>query len=532
MGGSRSPLNIFKLRIGDEPREVLNWRLWFAVFSFGIMGAARGIDEGLISGTLDSAAFRNVLHLPNVNSSEYAQVKATISSMVSIGSVAGAGLQLCVVWIIGIAIFMCNNGNLGMVYAGRFVAGLGIGQASVVAPVYLSEISPKSIRGLCTTTFAGSVYIGIMLAYFASWGSSLHISDTTSRRWLVPTSLHLIFATIIGTLSLFNYESPRYLIKCGNDRQATDNLSRIRNLPQNHEAIVREICEIQAQLEEERTATMGSGLSSIVREMFAIPSNLYRIYLGFAGQLLTQWCGAQSITVYAPDFFLLAGVSGQNEKLFATCILGVVKLLGALLCAFFLVDIIGRKRSLGIGITIQTISMTYIAIFLSIVGTPNPSSFTPSQKSASIGAIFMIYLCSFGWALGWNGIQYLINAEIYPLRIRAICSSLIMMLHFANQYGANRAVPLMLLPLSQGGMGPAGAFWFFVAISAFSALWAWFFIPETSGLSLESMDHLFTLPWYKIGRYGQSEAEVLQQTHDEKLDEMAKRAVAVHVEKI
>lgn len=79
---------------------------------------------------------------------------------------------------------MCNNGNLGMVYAGRFVAGLGIGQASVVAPVYLSEVSPKSIRGLCTTTFAGSVYIGIMLAYFASWGSSLHISDTTSTRWV------------------------------------------------------------------------------------------------------------------------------------------------------------------------------------------------------------------------------------------------------------------------------------------------------------------------------------------------------------
>lgn len=342
-----------------------------------------------------------------------------------------------------------------------------------------------------------------------------------------------MFATIIGTLSFFNYESPRYLVKRGSDRQAVENLSRIRNLPQDHEAIIREICEIEAQLEEERTATMGSGWSSIVREMFAIPSNLYRIYLGFVGQLLTQWCGAQSITVYAPDFFRLTGVSGQNEKLFATCILGIVKLLGALLCAFFLVDIIGRKRSLGIGITIQTISMTYIAIFLSIVGTPNPSSFTPSEKSASIVAIFMIYLCSFGWALGWNGIQYLINAEIYPLRIRAISSSLIMMLHFANQYGANRAVPLMLLPLSQGGMGPAGAFWFFVAISAFSALWAWFFIPETSGLSLESMDHLFTLPWYKIGRYGQSEAAVLQHTHDEKVDEMTKRkAVAVHVERI
>jgi MFS family permease len=79
---------------------------------------------------------------------------------------------------------MYNNGNLGMVYAGRFIAGLGIGQASVVAPIYVSKLSPKSIRGLCTMTLAESVYIGIMLAYFAGWGASLHISPTTSTRWV------------------------------------------------------------------------------------------------------------------------------------------------------------------------------------------------------------------------------------------------------------------------------------------------------------------------------------------------------------
>lgn len=50
MAGGKKPVNIFKLKLGDDPKEVLNWRLWFAVFSFGIMGAARGIDEGLISG--------------------------------------------------------------------------------------------------------------------------------------------------------------------------------------------------------------------------------------------------------------------------------------------------------------------------------------------------------------------------------------------------------------------------------------------------------------------------------------------------
>ncbi|OCT47296.1 hypothetical protein CLCR_02643 [Cladophialophora carrionii] len=113
--------------------------------------------------------------------------------------------------------------------------------------------------------------------------------------------------------------------------------------------------------------------------------------------------------------------------------------------------------------------------------------------------------------MGWNSIQYLLNAEIYPLRIRAISSSLVMCFHFVNQYGNSRAVPNMLLPTSDGGLSPNGTFWFFTAITILGGVWAWFFIPETSGRSLEGMDALFKLPWYKIGRYGQREAEVSDQ---------------------
>jgi hypothetical protein len=193
-------------------------------------------------------------------------------------------------------------------------------------------------------------------------------------------------------------------------------------------------------------------------------------------QLLTQWCGPQSITVYAPDFFRIAGVSGEREKLFASCILGVVKLGGALICAFFLVDVVGRKRSLIIGVCIQAMAMTYLAIYLSIVGTPDAGDLSKSQRSASVGAIAMIYIASFvsfpsphtrifvdsdglqGWALGWNGIQYLLNAEIYLLRIRALCSSVMIILHSVNQYGANRALPLMLLPHREAWAGACGYF--------------------------------------------------------------------------
>ena len=76
---------------------------------------------------------------------------------------------------------MGNNGNLKAVYAGRFVAGLGVGQTVVVGPIYLAEVAPASIRGICTCVFTGFVYLGILIAYFANYGASLHLSGTKAQ---------------------------------------------------------------------------------------------------------------------------------------------------------------------------------------------------------------------------------------------------------------------------------------------------------------------------------------------------------------
>jgi MFS family permease len=209
--------------------------------------------------------------------------------------------------------------------------------------------------------------------------------------------------------------------------------------------------------------------------------------------------------------FALLGTKGQKEKLFATCVFGVVKFVAAIMCALFLVDIIGRKRSLVIGISLQALSMIYVAGFLTAVPDIDEDHvFTSAEKHASTGAIVMIYVSGFGWAMGWNSMQYLLNAEIYPLRIRAICSSMVMCFHFVNQYGNSRAVPNMLLLQSQGGLSPMGTFWMFAIITALGGVWVWLQIPETAGLSLENMDELFKLPWYKIGLRGRQYANEIQ----------------------
>jgi hypothetical protein len=265
--------------------------------------------------------------------------------------------------------------------------------------------------------------------------------------------------------------------------------------------------------------------------MFLIPNNFYRIYLGLGSQLLSQWSGAQSITIYAPDFFALLGTKGQNEKLFATAIFGVVKFIAAIVCALFLIDFVGRKRSLSIGIGLQLVSMAYIAAYLTAVPQlADGEVFTKSQKAASTGAIVMIYISGFGWAMGWNSIQYLLNSEIYPLRIRAMSSSMVMCFHFVNQYGNSRAVPVMLLPTSSGGLGPAGTFWFFSAITAIGGVWAWMFIPETAGRSLEGMDKLFNLKWYQIGRMGEADAKQQDEVAGIVAMEDLNKARQLHVE--
>jgi hypothetical protein len=136
----------------------------------------------------------------------------------------------------------------------------------------------------------------------------------------------------------------------------------------------------------------------------------------------------------------------------------------------------------------------------------------------------------FGWALGWNSMQYLLTAELFPLRIRAVCTSLIMCFHFANQYGNSRAVPNMLLASSAGGLNPLGTFWFFAVVTVIGGLWVWVTVPETAGRSLESMDRLFSLPWYKIGLYGNADAEERDAVVSEKEAQMEREAGAEHVE--
>ena len=138
-----------------------------------------------------------------------------------------------------------------------------------------------------------------------SFGSAAFFANGHSAQWLVPNSMHLMFAGIIFLLSFLAQESPRWLIKVGRQDDAVRILSQLRQLPSDHPYVASEIIDINDQLNREKEATLGAGWMGPLKELVTIKSNLYRLHLSIMSQLLSQWSGASSITIYAPQYFAM-----------------------------------------------------------------------------------------------------------------------------------------------------------------------------------------------------------------------------------
>lgn len=497
-----------------SPSEIYNGRLCLAVCLFGILGAGRGYDEGNVAGSVAQESFIAFSGLGDETKSEsyLANLKSNIKSMVLLGSIGGALIAiyfvdrfgrlrtlqgLCILWAIGAAI-QVSSFSIGQLYAGRLIEGLAIGQTVVVGPCFLSEVAPKSIRGLCNCVFAGAVYLGSALANFTNYGTALHVSNSSRNQWVIPTSLKLVLAGGIFAGSLFVKDSPRWLVKAGRVEEAYEALAYIRNLPREHPYVVSEITDIEEQLLMEQSEKETATRMDILKELVLKKSNFFRLCLGLAAQFLGQWSFGGSITMYMPELAALVGITGTKKIMFSG-VLAVVKLAAAYISAFFLIDYLGRKRCLYLGITVQFLSTLYFATFLAIVPEVDDEDYvmTKVEKRYGVSALAALFMSGVGWAFGWNSIQYLINSEMFPLRVRNLGTAIIMVVHFANQYANSKAFPSMMIAMTS-----YGTFYFGSAILLMGLFWAWFFLPEISGRSLESMEELFSLPWYIIGRKG------------------------------
>ena len=187
------------------------------------------------------------------------------------------------------------NGNLNMIYAGRAVAGLGIGASSLTVPVYIAETAPPSIRGRLVGIFEIASQGGGMLGFWINYGTDQHISSNSVAQYVIPLALQLAPGLLLGLGMFFICpESPRWLARQDNFEAAEKVLCDLRGLPSDHEYVMREMGEIRQQVEERSTLKMTK--KEQFMKLFQ-KGTRNRMAIGLALMFLQSFTGVVSIPV-------------------------------------------------------------------------------------------------------------------------------------------------------------------------------------------------------------------------------------------
>ncbi|OKL56429.1 hypothetical protein UA08_08179 [Talaromyces atroroseus] len=395
------------------------------------------------------------------------------------------------IWIIGQLIVVGSRGKIATLYAGRIVAGFGIGPLTVIGPVSLVEIAPVEIRGLITSWFSVVLLLSLFLAAFTVYGAFTTMASS-SLQWQVPIFVPTLIMAAVILGSFFVSESPRWLFLARRDEEAIEALVKIRGLPLDHPRVQSELEDIKKSLAEERAAYGNAtsysikGLGAVLKETFLVPANLRRTQQAFISYALAQLSGANSITTYLVPILNMVGVSGGSSySLFVTAMYGVGKFFYTLIASFFFVDALGRRNSLFIGITIQMLSDIYIGVFIKY------HQAGPVPTAASQAAIAAIFIHGFGYAIGLLILPYVFVSELWPNQIRSFGAALTQTFHWLFFFGVNKGVPSLLSRTDNWG-----AFLFFAGWCFLALIYSFLVVPETAGVDLEKLDALFEGPWW------------------------------------
>ncbi|KAF2029382.1 general substrate transporter [Setomelanomma holmii] len=454
---SNSTVADYGRTIKASPRELIfNRKLRSRRHSFGITSGA------------------NPSQISNLISFVYltAGIGAGISYFINdrIGRLWSLRLYMCI-WIIGQLIATFSNGHLGALYTARFVSGLGIGPLTATGPMSIVEIAPYEIRGLLATWFSVVMLLSLTVSCFVVYASFLHIAAGHLQYqvvWFVPC---IIIAVII-TLSFFCVR--------GREDEAAKTLVALRGLPIDHPRVASEFNEIKTQIEGERAKYGGSH--------GGLKSNLRRVVQACLSYALAQLSGANSVTSYLVPILIMIGAGGTTDRnIFLTGMYSMAKFFYTLMASFFFIDAFGQRKSLFLGIIVQMISDIYIGVFLKYkqAGAVAPGS--------SEGAIAVIYIHGFGYAIGLLVLPYVFSAELWPNNIRSFGSTLSQTFHWLFYFGVDKGTPGMLKSMDNWG-----TFLFFAGWCFLSLIYVFVAVPETAGLSLEQLDELFEGPFWQM----------------------------------
>ena len=331
----------------------------------------------------------------------------------------------------------------------RMLGGLAVGASSVVAPMYISEISPAGMRGRMTALFQFNVIFGILIAYVSNY--LLRDAGAEPWRWMLGVEA---FPALAFLLLLFLVpESPRFLVKIGRDDQARDILRKVAIGD-----VDREIQEIKASLQQPGKR------EKLFRKRYFKP-----ITLAFLVAMFNQFSGINAILYYAPRIFELTGLS-SDDSLLQSVMIGATNALFTMV-GLLIIDKVGRRKllmagSAGMAVCLALVARTYLV---------------QDFAGYHLLVFLLVYIMFFAFSTG--AVIWVLIAEVFPNSVRGQGQSLGSFTHWFFA-----AVITFLFPIvARYDTGAGYSFLFFAVMMIVQLVVVWRYFPETKGLTLEEL---------------------------------------------
>jgi sugar porter (SP) family MFS transporter len=329
-----------------------------------------------------------------------------------------------VVFLIG-SVIQCAAQNVAMIFVGRFIAGLSIGQLSMVVPLYISELAPPNLRGSLVSLQQLGITVGIMIAFWLDYGTQ-YIGGTGEGQspiaWRLPLALQCVPSLILGGGTFFLPYTPRWLMQKDREEEARETLCRIRRVPATDDRVRLELLEIKAAaiFEAETTEARFPGVTSQLhigyqryRDIFMVRHLNRRLLIACLLQIIQQFTGINAIIYYAPTIFKNIGLDGNTISLLATGVVGVINFFSTIPAILFL-DRWGRRGVLMVGAVGMGVSQLIVATIYAVYR----QSWDGHLSAGWACAVFIWgYISFFAFSIGC--VNWLVPSEIFPLRVRS-----------------------------------------------------------------------------------------------------------------
>ena len=432
------------------------------VYFFGSLGGLLfGYDTGVISGAIlfISQELRLTPFLEGL-------VVASLLLGAAVGAASAGPLSdrlgrrnlviiAAILFTIG-AIGAALSPNVTVLVLFRVVLGLAVGTAALVVPLYLSEIAPTEIRGAISSLNQLNIVVGILLAFIVN----ALLANAEAWRWMLGLAAIPSLVLLIGMF--FLPETPRWLVSQDRDEDARDVLRRSRN----EEETEKEIRDIR-EVEEQEEGGLRELTASWVR-----PALIVAIGLAVFQQII----GINTIIYYAPTTLTNVGY-GAAAAIYANLIIGVVNVLMTLV-AIWIIDWVGRKPLLLVGLVGMVASLTILGLSTLLLSEP-------SSPTDAVAVITLLCLAGFiiSFAATWGPTVWVMLPEVLPLRIRGTAMGVAIFLHWIANFLVSQTFPSLL-----ASVGPGPVFLGYAVTGVLAFVFVSAFVTETKGRSLEEIE--------------------------------------------